>query len=79
MIVARSIGVSDVGGALGVPYFSHLPGDAPYPAIMPGVTVDLGYLIWPFAPGGHADTQGLLARVVELAGEFSQFVTGPGG
>lgn len=79
LAVARACGIPEFGMALGVGYLSHLPADAIYPAIIPGVKVDKGYPVWPFAFAEPSEMVDLLARTLELDGYLSAFVSGSTG
>lgn len=78
-LVARHLGATDAGLAFAVAYLSHLPADSFYAAITTGVTVDLGYMVWPIGTVDPVHTSGFLARLHEIAVEFSAFVAGPEG
>lgn len=78
-LAARRFARNDVGVAFAIGYFSHLPADTIYPLVMPGVKIDLGYLIWPLASAGSTETGDLLGEFLGLLFGFSEFVSGPDG
>lgn len=79
VLVARRYRASDVGAAFAIGYLSHLPADSVYAFVIPGVRVDLGYLIWPLASAGSTQTADLFGQVLYLVANFSAFVSGPSG
>lgn len=79
LLATRRYGAGDVGPAFSIGYLSHLPADSIYPLVVPGVALDLGYLLWPFASAGSTQTGDLYGHVLFLLRDFAHLLAGPDG
>ncbi|WP_232688805.1 metal-dependent hydrolase [Halobacterium zhouii] len=77
--LARRADRPDLASAASIPYLAHLVGDVVYPALLPGESATLGFLLWPFTGGSGSSGVGFLDHLTELLANFGTYATSAAG